>query len=544
MAQGNNYVNNAANNLISINQSAPKPKKKKSTLTRWRSSKDVDLSYISSPRNNDKNKKQSTKITFLSTNYDTRMNVDKEENDIKNSNFEFKRSILTISDLENVLIESPPIVHISSHGFHKYKTDKHKAFQIALEEPKPLRYLIDNHPKLSAYYATIAILFEMEINYFIQYGFKQSFNNQPLITSIWKDDILLNNDKIYNILVNILDRFGCSYMYNTASKCIEIFWGEYNNNLQFISQPYTPMNSYQLSTLYQHDQQVQKILNAILYDYNQYDMNHLKEYQKFSWPILIDHILDYTPNENISFDNISEDTNDIDADEIEAFMSIDIDEKDRTAFAVDRLTKMKFGINQDLTREIKIIPLNEKTEEQVSIVKHEIIHALKQIPDIQINFEAVVSKRIHIIRFVNEYALVLAEQKMNEMRINDKYNHEYNIQFRDMSKADVCTQKHVGFIAETQEKIYSIDIKNKTDPISKMLKKYLKSKEECKIKLLVLNGCHSYILGKIFGEYVENVICIHPFVKILDKTATTFTKYFYESLQKYINPRILFSHSV
>ncbi len=34
-----------------------------------------------------------------------------------------------------------------------------------------------------------------------------------------------------------------------------------------------------------------------------------------------------------------------------------------------------------------------------------------------------------------------------------------------------------------------------------------------------MNGCHSYILGKIFSEYVQSVICIHLYAKTLDRTA-------------------------
>jgi len=53
-----------------------------------------------------------------------------------------------------------------------------------------------------------------------------------------------------------------------------------------------------------------------------------------------------------------------------------------------------------------------------------------------------------------------------------------------------------------------------------------------------------FVLGKIFSEYVENVICIHPYVKIWDSTATNFTRNFYKALQDYTNPSTPFRRSV
>ena len=70
------------------------------------------------------------------------------------------------------------------------------------------------------------------------------------------------------------------------------------------------------------------------------------------------------------------------------------------------------------------------------------------------------------------------------------------------------------------------------------------SRSQCKVKLVVLNGCHSYILGKILSEYVENVICVHPYVQIMDKSATVFTTAFYDALNQHANIKTTLSQPV
>ena len=188
----------------------------------------------------------------------------------------------------------------------------------------------------------------------------------------------------------------------------------------------------------------------------------------------------------------------------------------------------------------------EKIIDDVKNFKDRVVKSLKKIPDMQIvfDFPSNAACNIHIIRFRNKHALSIAKKKIERIRQNPKYNDDYDILFRNICKSDESTKQTVGYIKPTQGKTYNIDIKDKLDPISQMVKTYLISKENCKIKLLVLNGCHSFILGKIFSEYVENVICIHPYVKIWDRTAIIFTKHFYSALQDYTNPRTLFKLSV
>eukprot|EP00483_Globobulimina_turgida_P010075 UN10094 len=119
--------------------------------------------------------------------------------------------------------------------------------------------------------------------------------------------------------------------------------------------------------------------------------------------------------------------------------------------------------------------------QKVSHFKNKVVRLLKKTPDIQIHLDvgSRSSSNIHIIKFANRYALTLAKHKIDKIKVNSKYNHDYDIQFRSVSKADYSTKKQVGFIKKGQEKRYSIDVRNKTDPISIMLKKHLKSKKQC-----------------------------------------------------------------
>ncbi len=95
-----------------------------------------------------------------------------------------------------------------------------------------------------------------------------------------------------------------------------------------------------------------------------------------------------------------------------------------------------------------------------------------------------------------------------------------------------------------QENKYYFDIKNKKHQISQMIKKHLQSKAEFKAKVVILDGCHSYILDKTFSKYVSNVICVHPFVKIWPTTATKFATRFYLHFKKYDHINIGLEYTV
>merc|ERR1712154_616842 len=127
--------------------------------------------------------------------------------------FDFERIVITFLEFEKLLIDAPHVVHISTHGNHFYKEkNKQKEFQISFEEPQTLRYLIDECPDYSAYYAVIVILFEMEICHFVTYGLSKKLKRRKkLKTYIWVNDryTLLKNGKINAMLCTILSRFGC-----------------------------------------------------------------------------------------------------------------------------------------------------------------------------------------------------------------------------------------------------------------------------------------------------------------------------------------------
>eukprot|EP01083_Nonionella_stella_P280792 955302_1 len=539
-------------------------------------------------------------------------------NDLKND--DQREESLTVAALESILIESRPTVHISTHCNHHYKaTAKENEFQISFEETHILRALIDEDANFSAYYAVIALLFEMEMNHFVQYGFKRGEkHNRSLRTSLWYDGIqfaLLTNRKIYAMFCSILDRFGMHY--TDRGGCIEIHWGQYkydadSNKHVFVAPPHAPIDAYQLNTLYCADVNVQDILKVIMDDYKRWLADDptctqaLKEHRKFLWeilsillhrmltekaaepddkdvtkwmeleekddgmsPLLLPALGEIKENESTSIsddkmeDMISDDLpvteqeytapdeeDDllITEQEYAAFFGSD-EEEDMSTTAV------KFGKIMDLIREIKVIPLKvdkknasemREMPQRLALFKDRLVKSIKKIAgiEIQLSQRSQSACNVYIMQFANQYALREAQKKVDKIRENPKYNHEYKIEFRHMSKADEETKKQVGFVKKMQEKVYRIDIVNKTDPISQMIAQHLKSRQECKIKLLILNGCHSFILGKIFSEYVENVICIHPFVKIRDSTATTFTKYFYQSLSENMNSSKALSQSV
>lgn len=558
-------------------------------------------------------KQKDLRVIFAAVSFDSKLNVDGEEQDINRKEFDFHRSALTFSAFEKLLIDAPHAVHITTYANHFYKdTNKQNEFQISFEEPQTLRYLIDEQPNYSAYYAVIAILFEMEICHFVSYGLSKNLKQRKkLKTFIWANDkfTLLRNRKIYAMLCTLLCRFGCDFKYNPKHGCIEIFYGKRENKKYFDS--YCPIKEYQLSALLKHDDNVQEILRKIERDYNNTLRNNvritksLKKHQLFAWEILCV-LLNRTLIENNAepddkddtqwFEEMAEnkenETADVDDDdaygtgytlkelralpieeieELRELVKIPInymdDEKDEFSdtdsdfFEDDgsRTTQIKFGKIQDLTREIKIVPiLNEGEYEKMNLneqqlliqrvnrFKNKVVKTLKKVEHVQIilDFQSISSTNVHIIRFKESYSLSKANEKVKQIKINPKYNQEYNILFRPISKSDDATKHQVGYIKGMQEKNYCIDIKNKTDPISLSIKKHLKSKKECKIKLIVLNGCHSYILGKIFSEYVENVICINPYVKIWDSTATTFAKAFYSALPSYTKPSVPFKDSV
>eukprot|EP01083_Nonionella_stella_P302186 1040850_1 len=634
----NNFTNtHLSNRMSSMNSNRASPGTTRLQIAHHEKTSTKKLRFQGTDRN--------LFVRLLGINFDSQFGLDAESDDISSLRLDYKRHGLTMSELESVLKDSPVVVHVSTHGSHHFKaTEAENEFQISFEETHILRALIDEDANFSAYYAVIALLFEIEMNHFVQYGLKHSEkHNRSLRTYIWCDAsrfALLTNGKIYGMFCAILDRFGM-HSHARGGGCIEIYWGQYKyaNNMKkpvFVAPPHAPIDAYQLKTLYSADENVQEILRVINDDYNRSLANNLtiaealKEHQMFSWEILsillhrmliqngaepddgddtqwmdtkdtprdsdlygkdlkstllLPRVSEIKEEETIPSDDVkcteeeyADFFGDSDEDEYADFFGDSADEDVQAKNTMNKLdtlqpnefiedssffddddaaytTAVKFGKTMDLIREIKVIPLKvdkknasemREMPQRLALFKDRLVKSIKKIAgiEIQLSQRSQSACNVYIMQFANQYALREAQKKVDKIRENPKYNHEYKIEFRHMSKADEETKKQVGFVKKMQEKVYRIDIVNKTDPISQMIAQHLKSRQECKIKLLILNGCHSFILGKIFSEYVENVICIHPFVKIRDSTATTFTKYFYQSLSENMNSSKALSQSV
>jgi len=584
-----------------------------------------------------KGTQRNLQLGFVGISHDPKLNLDKEVRDIAQNNIDYTRRVFTIEDFKKLLTESPHVVHVSTHGAHHYQVaNTQNEFQISLEETTTIRAMIDEDPHFSAYYAVIALFFELEINHFVQYGFKKKEKiQQRLRTWIWKDQKtfpLLMNRKIFAMLQSILQRFGCSFHDNEKQQCVEICWGQcrqewnakhkrYDNKV--LRPPHPPIGEYHLMNIYKHDKEVQTLYREIFNHYansgakNPNIFQRMQKQQGYSWEILCvllqrklfeqgaepddrdptrwieaneqeedtewkgqdedkmvyvndEFMSDVDPDEAAEFGLSDDDEVDpaeaaefvsddekkeeeLEDDEAAEFGLSDDDDEDASAFCGggDTVTEIKFAQYMELTRELKIVPkgigkneLNsdpqamQKLVQELAALREKISKQLKKAADVQVQFmtKSNTSANVQIIRFLNDSALQAAKQRIEKIKDMVRVHNEYDIQFRPIDKADKSTQVQVGYIPKTQAINYSIDIKHKTDPLSRLLKKHLVSRSHCKIKLLVLNGCHSYILGKIFSEYVENVICINPYVKIQDRTATTFAQYFYAGLHEYVNP--------
>ena len=141
------------------------------------------------------------------------------------------------------------------------------------------------------------------------------------------------------------------------------------------------------------------------------------------------------------------------------------------------------------------------------------------------------SPNVHILQFADEAAIEWAMERIEEIQKRSEF-WGYLIIFRQLSEADINTKRQVGYIAQNHLKPIYLDFYGKQDPISILLRQKLISQKQCSIELAVLDGNHSYILGRKMSEFVENVICVHPYVDILDSTAGIFKAAFHETMQR------------
>ena len=87
-----------------------------------------------------------------------------------------------------------------------------------------------------------------------------------------------------------------------------------------------------------------------------------------------------------------------------------------------------------------------------------------------------------------------------------------------------------GYIKDIIQSIIRVHMDHLNENVlAKRVAAFLKSKEECRIKLLIINGCNSYALAKIFSPYVPLIICIHPNTAIYNDTCHEFAEQFYKN---------------
>lgn len=506
------------------------------------------------------------------------MDIDTEALEMKRVLNQFKKHIISLTELENTLKQCPHILHLSTHGTHNYKSKLEDKFSISFQERQVIYSLIDDHPKYSAYYAAIAIFIECEISHFI-------LNASSQYTFIPIGDFFTNK-KLFIMLTTIIGRYGCMYkeiMFENEP-FIQIWFGMYsisthtpdiklypdvswvNNNNQMIDDLPSPViqqdtcpnlipYQFTFEMIFAHDSQVQYIKKYIIGEYKSSLIRYPSpqcQHMKYAWTTLIRILHRMFSMYDIYPINDDDDDDDEPEDEFSDFSSddefTDDDSSDmeykecKNGFVPGTvsLTCVKFDHNQELIRELKIIPkvrTENQSAEYLSLIRNflkKLISTMKKVNEIGIDFDmhSKTHANVHIIKFLNMAAIGAALPILRKCFRNYKQHYWYT--FRPLSKADKDTRKQCGYIDTSQEKRITIDLKHKSDPISKLVAKYLISRTQCKLKLLILVACHSYVLAKVFAPYVANIICVHPYVMIADTTATTFTKHFYPTLRNYL----------
>ena len=454
----------------------------------------------------------------------------------------------------------PHIIHMATHGHHNwYLHGKKQEFQIEFEEPHTLIQLVDEHPKFSAYYAAIAVLFEMEISHFVKYGISNKWSKEKkrdeIKTSMPRDPVeldsekypLLTNRKIYKLLQTICNRFGCHCRINIPLQNVEIFWGQKNRNGEW-EDPRMLLSTYYFRELYSADVAVQEVLETVKKQYGQRLMLcqtlKVQGHAHFVWEIMCV-TLNCVLNMDDAYPDDVDDTQWIDEEKKEAEDDDELDsdyesDSDNKEEDEEKTTTIKIKEIQQLTYALWLewdtSPTSPRRGQSNSLsklskAKDDVLRALQKDTDIVLNGEFTgPMAHIHILRFDNVSSAQSAKNKCKEIRQQDRF-WDYQIDLQPIDAAPRKIRRYVGQIKDTQRKVFNIDIRRERDPISTILKEKL-SLREFKMRLVVLNSCHSYILGRKMSEYAENVICTSPYVEILDKMAVRFTIEFYDTLRR------------
>lgn len=140
------------------------------------------------------------------------------------------------------------------------------------------------------------------------------------------------------------------------------------------------------------------------------------------------------------------------------------------------------------------------------------------------------SSHFRIFSFINaDIVSMVREEIISPLR---KKNDRYHIFFNSLRKSDPTAYRLCGYVPVQEKKEYDLNT------VGNLIRETLKSREECKIELLLLMGCYSYHLAKVFQPFIENIICVHPRVPIEDKYCVRFSRFFYRKLaQQYTRDR-------
>jgi len=184
---------------------------------------------------------------------------------------------------------------------------------------------------------------------------------------------------------------------------------------------------------------------------------------------------------------------------------------------------------------------------EVIAVIHRIIQEIerrvRQHPDIRDGIECILTppsplKNYRVFRFrFASAAAMMAEmvEKAVLSPLRRRCGGWHHISLRILRKSSLPAYGLCGYVPPNQPVRHELDTVSQSDPISRMVRELLVSKTQCKIKLLVLMGCHSFHLAKVFLPFVPNIVCVHPHSAIADRDCIIFSRFFYRILAKHKN---------
>ena len=303
-------------------------------------------------------------------------------------------------------------------------------------------------------------------------------------------------------------------------------------DFNLLKRPHNVHDDFLLSKIYLKDNSnVKYLYDKIKKTYNErYQINKKKieKHQKYDWNILIPCI-----EENIDKKILTQYINKIDEDEK---INIEDEECDNNLIKnqisiVDILDKT-YELRMEFNVEDKDITYN--LIESVRNKRDEVINAIQTDNEIKCEFfiihcDFLMKNELLIIRAANQSSIDKIQQKWIPKYRRKWDTHLYDVKFNKLEKSEQWVQHYCGNIPLSVPQSYSLD----DNLISDKIKKSFKNKNN--IKLLVLNGCHSYGFAKLFKKYVECIVCVHPNCEVENQTAEIFAEHFYIKFAKNAN---------